>query len=203
VTETRERVKNRTFTHVLIMILIVMLTAIAHYSIYYGALIRGYEASKWAALRDLVLISGLAALPVFIKRILKFNGNWALYTSCVLLFSIGLTVQYRLFSDHEYVADIDSSTREKIQSSNESAKDKAREMLHAKLGAISREREAKIKTLQLHYIQENYPPDKKQVMGLPATPAAPVDISKETLRKYADTALCDFSYDRRVCCDAA
>ncbi len=183
--------KNRTIIHILIMFLIVILTAIAHYSIYYGAMIRGYEASKLGALRDLALISGLAVLPVFIKRILKYNGNWAPYTASVLLLSIGLTVQYRLFSDHEYpataVTDIDSAERTRIQNSNESPNEKAREMLHAKLATIAQARDAKIKTLQLHYIQENYSPEKKQVMGLPATPAEPVDLSKEPLRPSKDT----------------
>ena len=106
----------------------------------------------------------------------------------MILFSIGLTVQYRLFSDHEYVADIDSAERARIQASNETDKEKARDMLHAKLGAIEKEREAKIKTIQMHFIQENYSPEKKQMMGLPATPAAAVDLSKETLRPSKDTA---------------
>ncbi|MGH9946160.1 MAG: FtsW/RodA/SpoVE family cell cycle protein, partial [Pyrinomonadaceae bacterium] len=82
-----------------------------------------------------------------------------LYTSCILLFSIGLTVQYRLFSDPEYI----------------SRKDKAEA------------RQEKIKTLQLHYIQENYSAEKKQMMGLPATPPSPVDLSTETPRPSEDT----------------
>ena len=98
---------NKTSTHFFILLVIVILTAIAHYSIYYGAMIRGYETSGLAALRNLTLLSILAILPIFVKRFLRFSGNWTLYTSCVLLFSIGLTIQYRLFSDREYVADID------------------------------------------------------------------------------------------------
>ena len=73
-TVSKDRVKNRTSTHVLIMALVVVLTAIAHYSIYYGGLIRGYETSWFAALRNLGLVSILAILPVFIKRFLKFQG---------------------------------------------------------------------------------------------------------------------------------
>jgi cell division protein FtsW (lipid II flippase) len=146
--------KNRASTNVLILLLIVALTAIAHYSIYYGALIRGYETSPLTAGRNLFLLFVLAVLPVFLTRFLRFQGNWTLYTAAVLLFSIGLTVQYRLFSDPEYT----------------SRKDKAEA------------REAKIKTLQRHYIQENYSAEKKQMMGLPATPPSPVDLSKETPR---------------------
>lgn len=167
--------------------MIVVLTAIAHYSIYYGALIRGYETSYSGAVRNLALIGLLAILPVAVKKLLRFEGNWTLYTSCVLLFSIGLTVQYRLFSDHEYVADIDKADRERVQNSSMSDREKAREMLHLKLKAIAEEREAKIQTLQMHYIKENYSPEKKQMMGLPATPAEPVDLSTEKFRPASES----------------
>ena len=178
---------NRTSTHVFILLLVVILTAIAHYAIYYGASIRGYETSGIAEMRNLTLLLILAALPIFGKRFLRFSGNWTLYTSCVLLFSIGLTIQYRLFSDREYVADIDPAERARIQNSDLTDKEKSREMLRAKLKAITKERDAKIKTLQLHYIQENYSPEKKQIMGLPATVAGPVDLSKENLRPTRDS----------------
>jgi cell division protein FtsW (lipid II flippase) len=94
-----------------------------------------------------------------LKKFGKYAGSWTLYTSAVLLFSIGLTVQYRLFSDPEYI----------------SRKDKAEA------------RQAKIKTTQLHYIQENYTAEKKQMMGLPATPPSPVDLSTETPRPSEET----------------
>ena len=146
--------KNRTSSHFFILALIVVLTAISHYSIYYGGLIRGYEASWITGVRNIGLILLLAVVPLFLKWVAKYSGSWTLYTTAVLLFSIGLTVQYRLFSDPEYI----------------SRKDKAEA------------RQAKIKTLQLHYIQENYTAEKKQMMGLPATPPSPVDLSKETPR---------------------
>lgn len=146
--------KNRTSSHFFILVLIVILTAIAHYSIHYGALIRGYETSPYTAWRNVLLLSFLAVLPIVLKHTFKFEGNWTLYTCAILLFSIGLTVQYRLFSDPEYT----------------SRKDKAEA------------RQEKIKTLQLHYIQENYSADKKRMMGLPATPPSPVDLSAKTPR---------------------
>ena len=146
--------QNRASAHIFILLLIAVVTAIGHYSIYYGALIRGYETSWLTGGRNVFLILILAILPIFLAKIFKFRGNWTLYTSAVLLFSIGLTVQYRLFSDPEYT----------------SRKDKAEA------------REAKIKTLQLHYIQENYSAEKKQMMGLPAAPPSPVDLSQEKPR---------------------
>lgn len=152
--------KNRTSSHFFILVLIAVLTAVSHYSIYYGGLIRGYETSPATAVRNIVLLVILAFLPVIIKRVAKFHGNWTLYTCAVLLFSMGLTVQYRLFSDPEYI----------------SRKDKAEA------------RQQKIKTLQLHYIQENYSAEKKQMMGLPPTPPSPVDLSAETPRPSEEDA---------------
>lgn len=151
--------KNRTSSHFFILILIVVLTAISHYSIYYGGLIRGYETSWITGIRNVGLLAVLAILPVFLKKFARFQGNWTLYTTAVLLFSVGLTVQYRLFSDPEYI----------------SRKDKAEA------------RQAKIKTLQLHYIQENYSAEKKQMMGLPPTPPSPVDLSAETPHPSEET----------------
>jgi cell division protein FtsW (lipid II flippase) len=180
--------KSRASSHVLILLLIVALTAISHYAIYYSALIRGYETSSFSAYRNLTLLLLLAVLPVFFSVALKFKGNWTLYTSAVLLFSIGLTVQYRLFNDGEYAVEIPREEREKIENSNLSEREKQRELNRAKLRAIAREREAKIKTAQLHYIQENYSPEKKQMMGLPPTPPSPVDLSKEKPRP-ADESL--------------
>lgn len=139
--------------------LIVLLAAISHYSIYYGGLIRGYETSPITAVRNIALLSVLALLPIFLKKFAGYQGNWTLYTTAILLFSIGLTVQYRLFSDPEYI-----SRRDKAEA-----------------------RQQKIKTLQLHYIQENYSAEKKQIMGLPPTPPSPVDLSAETPRPSEDT----------------
>ena len=151
--------KNRTSSHFFILVLIVFVTAIAHYSIHYGALIRGYDTSTLTATRNVLLLTLLAFIPILLKRFIKFDGNWTLYTSAILLFSIGLTVQYRLFSDPEYT----------------SRKDKAEA------------RQEKIKVLQMHYIEENYSAEKKRIMGLPATPPQPVDLSTETQRKSTDT----------------
>ena len=151
--------QNRASTHIFILLLIVGMTAIGHYSIYYGALIRGYETSWVTGGRNLILLSFLAILPIFLAKIVKYKGSWVIYTTTVLLFSIGLTAQYRLFSDPEYT----------------SRKNKAEV------------RQQKIKTLQNHYIQENYSAEKKQMMGLPATPPSPVDLSQETPRPSEET----------------
>jgi cell division protein FtsW (lipid II flippase) len=144
---------------VFILSLIVLVTAIGHYSIYYGGLIRGYETSPITAYRNLLLLFAMATLPICLKRFAGYEGNWTLYTAAILLFSIGLTTQYRLFSDPEYASRQDKATA----------------------------RQEKIKVLQRHYIQENYPPEKKQIMGLPATPPSPVDLSAEQPRESPES----------------
>lgn len=146
--------KSRASSHLLILLLIVIITAIAHYSVHYGALIRGYETSWLTAVRNLGLLSALAFLPVVLSKIFKYKGNWTIYTSAVLLFSIGLTVQYRLFSDPEYTS----------------------------RSGKAAERQAKIETIQQHYIKQRYSAEKKQLMGLPATDPEPIDLSKEEPR---------------------
>lgn len=146
--------KSRASSHFFILLLIVFLTAVSHYSIYYGALIRGYEASWWTGGRDLVLLGVLALIPIVLRVIFKYKGNWTIYTAVVLLFSIGLTAQFRLFSDPEYTS----------------------------RGNKAEARKAKIKTLQEHYIQENYSAEKKQMMGLEPTEPSPVDLSTQTPR---------------------
>jgi cell division protein FtsW (lipid II flippase) len=150
---------NRTSSHFFILALIVVMTAIAHYSIYYGALIRGYETSSLTAARNLFLLTLLAFIPVALKKFVRFQGNWTVYTAAVLLFSIGLTIQYRLFSDPEYTSRNDKAVA----------------------------RAEKTRTLQLHYIQQTYSPEKKQLMGLPPTPPSPVDLSKETPRPATES----------------
>lgn len=139
--------------------LLVFLSAVAHYAIYYSALIRGYETSPLTAIRNLSILCILAILPIIISVIFKYRGDWTVYTSAVLLFSIGLTMQYRLFSDPEY-----TSRANKAEA-----------------------RQLKIRTLQERYIQENYSAEKKKIMGLPATPPTPADLSKETPKPPAET----------------
>jgi cell division protein FtsW (lipid II flippase) len=151
--------KNRTSSHFFILALIVIVTAISHYSIYYGALIRGYETSSLTAGRNILLLSLLAIIPVFLKKFVRYSGNWTVYTAAVLLFSMGLTAQYRLFSDPEYTSRKDKATA----------------------------RQEKIRTIQLHYIQQTYSAEKKQMMGLPPTPPSPVDLSKETPRPATES----------------
>jgi cell division protein FtsW (lipid II flippase) len=85
---------------------------------------------------------------------MKFAGNWTLYTTAILLFSIGMLVQYRLYSDPEY-----------------NARNKAAA------------RAEKTDTLRTRYVNETYSAEKKKLMGLPPTPAQPTDLDNEEARR--------------------
>ena len=88
-------------------------------------------------------------LAIWLSRTKRFAGNWVLFTTAILLFAFGMLIQYRLYSDPEY-----------------NARNKAAA------------REEKMQALRTRYIMENYDPVKKQMMGLPPTPAQPIDISQ-------------------------
>ena len=135
--------KNRASSHLLALLLIIGFEVVGYYGVHRAALIRGYETSWISGARDLLMYMPIIFLVFWLTRAMKFAGNWTLFTTAILLFSIGLLLQYRLYSDPEY------NSKEKAQA-------------HAE----------KTDTLRLRYINENYDAQKKQIMGLPPTPAA-------------------------------
>jgi len=141
--------KNRASSHLFVLLLIAGFEIAGYYGIYRAALLRGYETSIIGAVRDLMMYIPLMVLLLWLSRVMKFAGNWILFTAAILLFSLGMLVQYRLYSDPEY-----------------NARNKAAA------------RQEKMEALRTRYILENYDPVKKQIMGLPPTPAQPVDIEQ-------------------------
>ena len=149
--------RNRFSSHVLLLLALVATEVIGYYAIYRAALIRGYETSVIGAARDILMYLPILVMALWVSAIRKFKGNWVLFTTAILLFSIGLLVQYRLYSDPEY-----------------NAKNKAAA------------RQEKTETLRMRYVNQNYDAAKRQMMGLPATPPlveqeAPVKESSYTL----------------------
>src|SRR5678810_1096144 len=141
--------KNRASSHLLILFLIIGLEITGYFAVHRAGLLRGYETSIIGAVRDLMMFVPLIFLVLWLSRNKKFAGNWVLFTTAILLFAFGMLVQYRLYSDPEY-----------------NARNKAAA------------REEKMQALRTRYILENYDPVKKQMMGLPPTPAQPIDISQ-------------------------
>jgi len=146
--------KNRASSHLLVLLLIVGFEIAGYIAIHRAALLRGYETSIIGAVRDLLMFLPLLAMVIWLSRVMKFAGNWILFTTAILLFALGTLVQYRLYSDPEY---------------------------NARNKAVARQE--KMEALRTRYILENYDPAKKQMMGLPPTPARPVEIDQLPRRK--------------------
>ena len=141
--------KNRASSHLLLILVILGLEIMGYIAIHRAGLLRGYETSVIGAVRDLLIFLPLMMVAIWLSRYKRFAGNWVLFTTAVLLFAFGMLIQYRLYSDPEY-----------------NARNKAAA------------REQKMQALRTRYIMENYDPVKKQMMGLPPTPAQPIDIDQ-------------------------
>src|SRR2546425_9733585 len=139
--------KNRASSHLLIILLIVILQIAGYAAIHRAGLLRGYETSIIGAGRDLFMYLPIVILLVWLSRFMRFAGNWTVFTTAILLFSVGMLIQYRLYSDPEY------NSRNRAEA-----------------------RAAKTDALRTRYIMENYDPAKKQMMGLPPAPAQPIDV---------------------------
>src|SRR5438067_13818788 len=149
--------KNRLSSHLLLLLGLAVFAIVGYAAIHRAALIRGYETSLIGAARDLLMYFPIIVAALWISIVKRFRGNWTLFTTAILLFSIGLLVQYRLYSDPEY---------------------------NAKNKAVARQE--KTDALRLRYISENYDAAKRQLMGLPPTPPptgqeAPVKESSYTI----------------------
>ena len=141
--------RNRASSHLILILLILVLEIIGYIAVHRAGLLRGYETSVIGAVRDLMMFFPLMLLAIWLSRTKRFTGNWVLFTTAILLFAFGMLIQYRLYSDPEYNARNKSAAREE-----------------------------KMEALRMRYIMENYDPVKKQLMGLPPTPAQPIDIDQ-------------------------
>jgi len=159
--------KNRASSHLFALLLIVIFEVVGYYAVYRAALIRGYEPSIVGAARDLLLYVPLVFLVFWLSRAMKFAGNWTLFTTAVLLFSIGMLVQYRLYNDPEYNA------RNKAQA-----------------------RAEKTQTLRQRYINQYYDEEKKRLMGLTDESGANVNLDqpKESTYTVADALTASYTW---------
>ncbi|HEU5246215.1 MAG TPA: hypothetical protein VFU09_03915, partial [Candidatus Udaeobacter sp.] len=133
--------RNRLSSHLLVLFALVAIEIVGYYAIYRAAAIRGYETSLIGAARDILLFLPIIVMALWVSAFKKFKGNWVLFTTAILLFCVGMLVQYRLYSDPEYNARNKSAARQE-----------------------------KTDTLRMRYINQNYDPNKRQLMGLPAQP---------------------------------
>ena len=135
--------KNRLSSHLFVLLLLAVIEIVGYVGIHRAGFIRGYETSWIGGARDLLMYFPIVVVALWLSRSKRFRGNWTLYTTAIVLFSIGLLVQYRLYSDPEY-----------------NAKNKAAA------------RQEKTEALRIRYINENYDANKRTLMGLPPKPPA-------------------------------
>lgn len=96
--------KNRPSSHLLLLVLLVVLDALAYLAIYRAGIARGFSPSVLLACRDLALFLPIFFVFIWLARRHKYAGDLTLFTVAILLFSIGQFTQYRLFTDPEYAA---------------------------------------------------------------------------------------------------
>ena len=135
--------RNRLSSHIFVLLALIAVEVVGYFAIYRSGLIRGYETSWIGAARDLLLFFPLIVAAFWLSRTYRFKGSWVLYTTAIVLFSMGMLVQYRLYSDPEYGARNKAAARQE-----------------------------KTQTLRIRYINENYDANKRALMGLPPTPPA-------------------------------
>lgn len=96
--------KNRPSSHLLLLVLLVVLDALAYLAIYRAGIARGFSPSVLLACRDLALFLPIFFVFIWLARRHKYAGDLTLFTVAILLFSVGQFTQYRLFTDPEYAA---------------------------------------------------------------------------------------------------
>ena len=95
--------RNRFSSHVLLLLALVVIEVVGYYAIHRAAMIRGYKLRYRRVARPVIYLP-IIVMALWVSAFRKFQGNWVLFTTAILLFSIGMLVQYRLYSDPEYNA---------------------------------------------------------------------------------------------------
>src|SRR5688572_12451481 len=90
--------------HLVGIIIILAIAVVGYSAVILSAGVRGYEPSKIVAARDLFFFIPILAFFFWLTRRQRYKGEMMLLTAAVFLFSTGLIMQYRLFSDPEYGA---------------------------------------------------------------------------------------------------
>ncbi|MEK6320474.1 MAG: FtsW/RodA/SpoVE family cell cycle protein [Acidobacteriota bacterium] len=123
--------------HLLMITVIFGVAVVGYVAVIWSGEIRGYQPSKIVAARDLALFVPVLGFFFWLTREQRFRGEMILLTAAIFLFTVGLLMQFRLFSDPEY---------------------------GARGGARARAREAKAQTIRLLNVETAYDDEKKTFM---------------------------------------
>lgn len=127
--------RNRPSTHLLLLLILFLVNCTGYLAIYRAGVIRGFSPSLLLAGRDLILFLPILFTFMWLIRRHKYKGTLTLFSLSILLFSVGLIAQYRLFTDPEYSAKAKSVARQE-----------------------------KTQTLRQRYVNEHYDADKKKAL---------------------------------------
>ncbi len=155
------RARTRSSLHLLMFILIFGVALVGYIAVIWSGELRGYQASKFVAARDLALFVPIVALFFWLTRGQRFRGEMFVLTAAILLFAVGQLIQFRLFSDPEY---------------------------GARGAARAKAREAKAQTVRLLNIETGYDDEKKTFMfGAPAAVPKIAGLEKLPVYEYSLT----------------
>ncbi len=138
---------QRASLHIFLLFALAGLAAVAHLSVMSAGSLRGFSPSYVVAIRNIAFYVPFLATFLWLARSQRYRGSMVLFSAAMMLFTIGLALQYRLFNDPEYGA----------------------------RGAVRREaRESKAQTVRYRNIETGYDDAKKQaIFGTTDVPEAP------------------------------
>jgi cell division protein FtsW (lipid II flippase) len=90
--------------HLLMFLVIFGAALLGYVAVIWSGEIRGYQASKMVAARDLALLIPILGVFFWLTRAQRFRGEMIVLTAAIFLFTVGQIMQFRLFSDPEYGA---------------------------------------------------------------------------------------------------
>jgi cell division protein FtsW (lipid II flippase) len=158
--------KNRLSSHLFVLLVLIVIEIVGYVAIHRAGLIRGYETSWIGGARDIFMYLPIIVVALWLSRAKRFKGSWALFTTAILLFSIGLLVQYRLYSDPEY-----------------NARNKAAA------------RQEKTQALRARYINETYDANKRTMMGLSPKPPENEEVpTKQSSYTITDAVIAGYTW---------
>ena len=136
--------------HLILLILIFGLALLGYVAVIWSGQLHGYSPSRIVAGRDLALFLPVLAIFFWLTRNQRHRGEILLLTASIMLFAMGMLMQYRLFSDPEY---------------------------GARAGERAKAREAKAQVIRLLNVETGYDDQKKAFMfgsadAVPEKPSA-------------------------------
>ena len=151
---------HRPSVHLFVLIALAGLAVVGEAAIVSSASLRGFSPSIAVAVRNASFYLPILAVFFWLARSQRYRGSMVLFSAAMLLFTVGLVLQYRLFTDPEYGA----------------------------RGADRREaREAKAQTVRYLNIRTGYDDAKKQaVFGSTDVPDAPPSDANSTEYTVSD-----------------